>query len=188
MIKLQDFARQQGVTDRAIQKHLKKHEAELSGHFFRNGPNGTWLDERAQDFIKALMIQKPVADVIDDKLLRKIKELEDALKEKENYIKVMEAGNISKQSQINKLEQETIPELKKTVKDMGDQLRLIEEKKQEQIDAAVKAAEDVLHQQLTAEHQKKIEDMMAAHEQALAVERSRKLKLADVGRFFKKGK
>lgn len=61
MIKLQDFARQQAVSDRTIQKHLKKHEKELEGHFERKGPNGTWLDEYAQDYIRQHLLQQPVA-------------------------------------------------------------------------------------------------------------------------------
>ncbi len=59
-VKLQDFAKQNGVTDRAIQKHLKKHEAELEGHFWRKGPNGTWLDEFAQMYIKNLLREQPM--------------------------------------------------------------------------------------------------------------------------------
>lgn len=65
MIKLQDFARQMGVTDRAIQKHLKNCEADLQGHFERKGPNGTWLDDYAQTFIQERMKQQPVV-VYDD--------------------------------------------------------------------------------------------------------------------------
>lgn len=68
-IKLQDFARQQGVTERTVQKHLKKHEAELEGHFERKGPNGTWLDEYAQDFIKGHLIQSPIV-VYDNEAAR----------------------------------------------------------------------------------------------------------------------
>lgn len=59
-IKLQDFAKACGKTDRQIQKHLKKHESELEGHFERKGPNGTWLDDYACDFIRGLMKQAPV--------------------------------------------------------------------------------------------------------------------------------
>lgn len=59
MIKLQDFAKECGVTDRTIQKHLKNHEEELKGHYQRRGKNGTWLDEEAQAFIRNLMIQQP---------------------------------------------------------------------------------------------------------------------------------
>ena len=52
-IKLSDFARDCGVTDRAVQKHLKKLETELEGHFERRGPQGgTWLDELAQEKIR----------------------------------------------------------------------------------------------------------------------------------------
>lgn len=64
-IKLQDFARQNGVTDRTVQKHLKKHEKALEGHFERKGPHGTWLDEYAQDFIREHLIQSPIV-VYDD--------------------------------------------------------------------------------------------------------------------------
>lgn len=60
MIKLQDFARECGVTDRAIQKHLKNHEKNLEGHFERRGKNGTWLDQTAQDYIRSLMVQQPI--------------------------------------------------------------------------------------------------------------------------------
>ncbi len=60
MVKVQDFAREQGVTDRAIQKHIQKHAKELDGHVQRRGKNGTWLDETAIEFIKGLMIQQPL--------------------------------------------------------------------------------------------------------------------------------
>jgi hypothetical protein len=78
MIKLQDFARQMAVTDRAIQKHLKNCEAELEGHFERKGPNGTWLDDYAQTFIRERMKQQPLAvlDEASSGLLEKNKELE----------------------------------------------------------------------------------------------------------------
>ena len=76
MIKLQDFARECGVTDRAIQKHLKNHEAKLEGHFERRGKNGTWLDETAQSYIKSLMIQQPIV-IGDSNQLQKIYELRD---------------------------------------------------------------------------------------------------------------
>lgn len=76
MIKLQDFARACKVTDRAIQKHIKKHAAELDGHVHRNGPNGTWLDEFAQDFIRARMI-RPQIVVSDGKDAQDLQELQE---------------------------------------------------------------------------------------------------------------
>lgn len=60
MIKLQDFARQQGVTDRAIQKHLKTYAEELDGLFQRKGPNGTWLTDEACEILRSKMKQQPV--------------------------------------------------------------------------------------------------------------------------------
>lgn len=60
MIKLQEFAKMQGVTDRAVQKHLKKHEKALEGHFQRLGPNGTYLDDFACEFIRERMLKAPI--------------------------------------------------------------------------------------------------------------------------------
>lgn len=61
MIKLQDFARQQGVTDRAIQKHLTKYADELEGLFQRKGPNGTWLTDEACEILRSKMKQAPMS-------------------------------------------------------------------------------------------------------------------------------
>lgn len=60
MRKIQDFARECGVTDRAILKHIKKYEAELSGHIERRGANGTWIDETAEEIIRSRMIKHPM--------------------------------------------------------------------------------------------------------------------------------
>lgn len=87
MIKLQDFARQQGVTDRAIQKHLKTYAEELDGLFQRKGPNGTWLTEEACEILRSKMKQAPVTIFEPDErigeLQAKIKELEQRLDRKE---------------------------------------------------------------------------------------------------------
>lgn len=81
MIKLQDFAKRQGVTDRQIQRHLKKHEEALSGHFERRGANGTWLDDFAQDYIRDLMKQQPlVVSETSDEIAR-LKEENEHLKD-----------------------------------------------------------------------------------------------------------
>ena len=60
MIHLHDFATQQGVTDRAIQKHLKTYAAELEGLYERKGPNGTWLTDEAVEFLRSKMKQAPI--------------------------------------------------------------------------------------------------------------------------------
>lgn len=61
MIKLQDFATQQGVTDRQVQRLLKKYESELEGLYERKGPNGTWLTDEACDILRSKMKQAPAA-------------------------------------------------------------------------------------------------------------------------------
>lgn len=75
-VKLQDFAREKGVTDRAIQKHIQNHAEELAGHFERLGPNGTWLDEYAQEFISGLMYQTPTV-IMDAQLAREHEDLQE---------------------------------------------------------------------------------------------------------------
>lgn len=60
MIKLQDFARECGVTDRAIQKHLKTYAAELDGLYERKGQNGTWLSDEACQILRSKMKTQPI--------------------------------------------------------------------------------------------------------------------------------
>lgn len=60
MIKLQDFARERGVTDRAIQKLLRKYADEFEGLVQRRGPNGTWLTDGACALLQEKMRQAPV--------------------------------------------------------------------------------------------------------------------------------
>lgn len=85
MIKLQDFARECGVTDRAIQKHLKTYAAELEGLYQRKGPNGTWLSDEACEILRSKLKKQPM--VIGDSetyrenedLKKKIELLQDKL-------------------------------------------------------------------------------------------------------------
>lgn len=85
MIKVQDFAAQKGVTDKAIYKHLNKNKEALAGHFEKRGKNGTWLDDFACNFISDLMIKAPIvlSDGQDrdeiERLRKKIEELQDEL-------------------------------------------------------------------------------------------------------------
>lgn len=85
MIKLQDFAKQQGVTDRAIQKHLKTYAEELEGLYQRKGPNGTWLTDEACEILRSKMKQAPITLVTpserEEELQTKIQNLERELYE-----------------------------------------------------------------------------------------------------------
>jgi len=110
-IKLQDFARECGVTDRAIQKHIQKHEEALRGHFERRGPNGTWLDEYAQDYIRSLMVQPSTPVVADAMLVRENRELVEANKILEARDQVHQetiAGLMAKVAELS----ETVGQLK----------------------------------------------------------------------------
>lgn len=108
MIKLQDFARDCGVTDRAIQKHLKTYATELEGLFERKGPNGTWLSDEACKILKSKMKQQPLVVFDEDprigEMEKKIRKLEDRLERKELYIEVLEEGSRQKQERLNLLE------------------------------------------------------------------------------------
>ena len=177
MIKLNDFARAQGVTDRQVQRLIKKYAPEIEGQYERRGQNGTWLSDEACDFLREKIKSAPMQVYDDSKdreietLKRKIDELNERIHQKDIlYVKLQDKVD-QKSDQLEALRKE---------------MRMIEDNKQEQIDAAVRAAEDALHQKLTAENQKLIDDMTVAHEQALAAERERKLTFADLRRFFKK--
>lgn len=98
MIKLQDFARQQGVTDRAIQKHLKTYADELEGLYERKGPNGTWLSDEACEILRSKMKQQPIfvsktSEVVED-LRKKNEKLHEALEiAKDRIIELQEQNH-----------------------------------------------------------------------------------------------
>lgn len=109
MIKLQDFAKQQGVTDRAIQKHLKTYEAELEGLFERKGPNGTWLTEEACDILRSKMRQQPIAFFEEDPRVEqfeeRVRELETQIYEKEKMLTLAHQQVQSAQDQVARLQE-----------------------------------------------------------------------------------
>lgn len=84
MIKLQDFATKYGVTDRQVQRLLKKHEEEMSGHFERQGTNGTWIDETGEKILRSKMRQAPVVlhDTDVGKKIEQLKGENEILKDK----------------------------------------------------------------------------------------------------------
>lgn len=110
MIKLQDFARQQGVTDRAIQKHLKTYAEELDGLFQRKGPNGTWLTEEACEILRSKMKQAPVTIVEPDErigeLMARVKDLEQRLDEKDKMLTLSQGTAQAAQEQVLRLQED----------------------------------------------------------------------------------
>ena len=109
MIKLQDFARECGVTDRAIQKHLKTYAEELEGLYQRKGPNGTWLTEDACEILRGKMLKRPAAIIEEDKRVPKlearVQELEKQLHEKEALVAMAQQQVQAAQSQVAQLQE-----------------------------------------------------------------------------------
>ena len=114
MVKLQDFAKQQGVTDRQIQRLLKKYEAELEGLFERRNQNGTWLSDEACELLKGKMKTNPVV-VLDDenreemeRLRRRVQELEERLERKDVLIDKLQQRVEEKEDCIEDLKKEQL--------------------------------------------------------------------------------
>lgn len=110
-MKLQDFAVECGVTDRAIQKHIQKHEEALQGHFERRGPNGTWLDDFAQEYIRALMVRPAPTVISDARLVQENRELQETvasqaaiIAEKDQLISRLLDENARLHSSVGRLE------------------------------------------------------------------------------------
>lgn len=148
MIKLQDFAKQQGVTDRAIQKHLKTYASELEGLYERKGPNGTWLTDEACELLRSKMRQMPmtIMDVaaVDQELREKLDEkqskiekLQDALLDAKDRIDVLkdekrqlelENAKIPLLSADNEEKDKSIDELETKLKNASEELTAIKGK------------------------------------------------------------
>lgn len=155
MIKLQDFARQQGVTDRAIQKHIKKYAVELDGHVERKGPNGTWIDDEGCSILRSKMKSKEIV-VADGKSVKRIQELEATVIQKEQYIAILEAANTKKTAQIAQLE--------------NDKLCI-----EEQTADKIKQAEDILKNKLQTEFNEQLQSLKEDYQRQLDAEKRRKL-------------
>lgn len=157
MVKLQDFAREMGVTDRAIQKHLKRYAEELEGLFERRGPNGTWLSEEACELLRGKMKSSPVvvADnslmLENDRLKKEIERLHMKLEDKQDKIEILQEQNASLAlagTRIQLLEADNeaaklkVSEAEKTVQEASEALKRVEDEKHllEQQIAAMKKA------------------------------------------------
>jgi len=74
MLKTGDFATRCGVSKRHIDRLLKRHEEDLSGHFERREAGGTFLDEYAQDFLRSKLRNPmeilPAEEELDPKALK----------------------------------------------------------------------------------------------------------------------
>ena len=156
IVKLGDYARECGVSDRAIQKHLKRLESELDGHFERRGTQGTWLDEVAQECIRSRLQTAPPPVIADNNLLRENEELRNKLismqeryiqlqsqlveqvkitAEAEANIKLLESAEAKQREQAEQIEEE-----RKLKNEALDELGALKEKLKTAESAAVESA------------------------------------------------
>ena len=64
MKSLKQFADEHGITLRAAQRHIQRHEDELDGHVVRYGPpRGTFVDDFAIEFLSGLIAGPPMTFV-----------------------------------------------------------------------------------------------------------------------------
>lgn len=192
MIKLQDFAREQGVTDRAIQKHLKKYEAELEGLFERKGPNGTWLTDEACEFLRSKMVTPPPPVLFSEdprveRLETKVAELEGRLEKKEAMLTVAQEQVQEAQRNVNtlqaKAEEHRLLEaanqsLQRDVEDLKRSHRDEIDRKDVEIRAAQDKIQDQARElQIAAENVVKAEDARKAAEAKLAAIRDKQAEI-----------
>lgn len=108
MTKLQDFARLQGVTERQVQRLIKKYAAELEGMVERRGHNGTWLSEEACDILRGKMKTPPAPVVFEEdprvsKMEERIAELERRLDEKDKMLTMAQQSLQTAQERVAEL-------------------------------------------------------------------------------------
>lgn len=176
MIKLQEFARQQGVTDRAIQKHLKKYSAELDGLFERRGPNGTWLTDEACEILRSKM-KTLQGELYDQSKDLKIKELEDCIADlkkeidsKKKYILALEAARIKDLDKLTAAEEAQ---------------KLLEEKRDKDIEDALEKQRKELDVEHEGELIQKEKELTEEFEKKMNEERTRKLDFKEAWRRFR---
>lgn len=177
MIKLQDFAKQMGVTDRAIQKHLIKYADEFEGLYQRKGPNGTWLSNEACEILRTKMRQQPMV-VSDGQVYRdleaakrkieKLQEEKAQLAQMNSVLSEWKAENsllLAEAKHTQFLLDETSAELKEvkaqtlelaTEKGKVEQDLLREQQAREQDNAAKDEEIEALRNQLMAEQQRRL--------------------------------
>lgn len=163
MIKLQDFAREQGVTDRQIQRLLKKYAADLEGLFERQGQNGTWLTDEACEFLRSKMI-KPPAPIIFDADPR-IAELTEKLDEKERLLAAAQATAGAAQERVAVLQEKigAVLALEATAASLRAEKESLEARAQEADKNAQEARAELTEARRVM--QKELDDAIAAFNQ-----------------------
>lgn len=160
MIKLQDFATQQGVTDRQIQRLLKKYETELDGLYQRKGPNGTWLTDEACEILRSKMRHVPATIIEPDsraeKLEARVRELEDLLREKDMAVAIAQQQVQQAQQQVSALQEKAgrVYALEEGKKELESRLQAAEQARKEAEQAAEQANENACELAVTLDEER----------------------------------
>ena len=194
MISIKDYAGDSGVSYEAVRRQIKRYSEELDGHIRTEGRT-QYLDEVAVAFLDSHRAKAPLAigDVETERELEYYKKQAEEYRTK--YEKAMELANMVMQEnqtmlaakvQLELADQKyaLLEENRDELKDRAEKLQNTVEELKEEKAAAAKAAEEQL-QLKEKEFQDQITDLKKLHERELAAEQKRKLKLADVKRFFR---
>lgn len=174
VISLKDYAEQKNVSYEAVRQQVVRYKDELEGHVIRDGRQ-QFLDEDAVAFLDGKRQKNPVT-IIQQSRDERIEELE---REKENYLTQIAAlsTRIAELSEWKAEKAVEIAEANQKQQLLEDKSKQLQEMDRQCQEAKKEAAE--LHL--------KIHELQNQHDQAMAAERGRKLRLADIGRFFIKG-
>lgn len=187
-VKLQDFARQQGVTDRQIQRLLKKYEDEFNGLVERKGHNGTWLTEDACDILRGKMKYQPVNVYDVDETTKDLQRKLDA--KTERVAELLEELNDAKSKIIELQELKNTIELHEAhVAALSDDNKSLEEKlkkAEERTDKVFQAFTDF--QKDCANKEGRMQNVIDCQSRHIAELESRTLFEFIKAKFAKKGK
>ena len=150
VLKIKEFAIQEGVTTQAVYKLLKTHSEALEGHILKT-KKGQLLDEYAISYLKEKMIGNNVV-VADRSIQEELDKVKAELKAMQDELIVKNQLLINSQNQYLQLEASRNEEIKAVEDKMRGEIELLEgfikdakeniENATEEKNAAVKEAED----------------------------------------------
>jgi AcrR family transcriptional regulator len=160
-MKVTELARQLGVSDRTIYKHLQKVEQDLEGHIQRHGVKGTWLDDTAQAAIKSrvvpalppVVISDSAVSVENERLRQKVEQLQDEV----ITLRKLDAEQ-REQLALATANQKLLQAAQHDVEEKEKQLNAETQARQAAEQRALQAVSEVeqLRQQLTMERERKL--------------------------------
>ena len=183
MVKLQDFAREMGVTDRAIQKHLKNYADELVGLYERKGPNGTWLTDEACEILRGKMRRAPIVIFDEDPRIKqleaRLETMQQKLDEKEKLLAMAQESAQRAQDKVFQLQEEAgkVKALEEGRRTLTNKVTELEEEKAEALrqaaEAEIKAQEIQKELEIEEGAKRKLAERAVSAEQQLTAAKKR---------------